>query len=199
MLAPTLTLSLSCRLRLGDGFATISSVITQPMPKILRILIWLAIALLGALALATVALHRGEQINAMWLVAAAVCSYALGYRFYSKFIAARLLTLDALRATPAERLENVAGSFLESGLDLLLVSFSPISLPEPTFCTASGSCWGSSMFWPSTLMTTSPRLEAGLRRRRTGDHRADNRSDGREMKLRRLKMTQEPGFMQLTP
>jgi hypothetical protein len=44
-----------------------------------------------------------------------------------------------------------------------------------------------------------PRLEAGLRRRRTGDHRADNRSDGREMKLRRLKMTQEPGFMQLTP
>jgi len=59
---------------------------------------------------------------------------------------------------PAERLENVAGSFLESGLDLLLVSFSPISLPGPTFCTASGSCWGSSMFWPSTLMTTSPGL-----------------------------------------
>src|SRR5207253_2837267 len=47
-----------------------------------------------------------EEINAMWLVVAAVCSYALGYRFYSKFIAARVLTLDALRATPAERLEN---------------------------------------------------------------------------------------------
>src|ERR1700675_4388542 len=76
------------------------------MPKILRILIWLAIALVGALALATVALHRGEQINAMWLVVAAGCSYALGYRFYSKFIAARVLALDALRATPAERLEN---------------------------------------------------------------------------------------------
>ena len=76
------------------------------MPKILRILIWLAVALLGALALATVALHRGEQINAMWLVVAAVCTYALGYRFYSKFIAARVLALDALRATPAERLEN---------------------------------------------------------------------------------------------
>ena len=69
-------------------------------------LIWLAVALLGALALATVALHRGEQINAMWLVVAAACSYALGYRFYSKFIAAKLLTLDALRATPAERLDN---------------------------------------------------------------------------------------------
>ena len=42
----------------------------------------------------------------MWLVVAAVCSYALGYRFYSKFIAAKVLTLDAHRATPAERLEN---------------------------------------------------------------------------------------------
>ncbi len=76
------------------------------MPKTLRILIWLAVALLGALALATIALHRGEQINAMWLVVAAVCTYALGYRFYSKFIAAKVLALDALRATPAERLEN---------------------------------------------------------------------------------------------
>ena len=77
------------------------------MPKILRILIWLAVALLGALALATIALHRGEQINAMWLVVAAICTYAVGYRFYSKFIAAKVLTLDALRATPAERMEQV--------------------------------------------------------------------------------------------
>jgi carbon starvation protein len=61
---------------------------------------------LGALALATIALHRGEQINALWLVAAAVCTYALGYRFYSKFVAAKVLALDAQRATPAERLEN---------------------------------------------------------------------------------------------
>ena len=76
------------------------------MSKTLSILIWLAVSLLGALALATVALHRGEQINAMWLVVAAVCTYAVGYRFYSKFIAAKVLTLDALRATPAERLEN---------------------------------------------------------------------------------------------
>src|SRR5437763_6120054 len=68
--------------------------------------IWIAIAALGALALATIALHRGEQINALWLVAAAVCTYALGYRFYSKFIAARVLALDPQRATPAERLEN---------------------------------------------------------------------------------------------
>src|SRR6202049_2060975 len=76
------------------------------MPKTLRILIWLAVAILGALALATVALHRGEEINAMWLVVAAICTYAVGYRFYSKFIAARVLILDGQRATPAERLEN---------------------------------------------------------------------------------------------
>ena len=76
------------------------------MPKPVRMLIWLAVAVLGALAVATIALHRGEQINAMWLVVAAVCSYALGYRFYSKFVAARVLALDAQRATPAERLDN---------------------------------------------------------------------------------------------
>jgi carbon starvation protein len=76
------------------------------MPKLLRFLLWLAIALMGGLALATIALHRGEQINAMWLVVAALCTYAIGYRFYSKFIATKVLTLDAQRATPAERLDN---------------------------------------------------------------------------------------------
>ncbi len=76
------------------------------MPKTLRTLIWLTVAILGALALGTVALHRGEQISAMWLVVAAVCTYAVGYRFYSKFIAVKVLVLDAHRATPAERLEN---------------------------------------------------------------------------------------------
>ncbi|HUJ95677.1 MAG TPA: carbon starvation CstA family protein [Terriglobales bacterium] len=76
------------------------------MGKLLKVLVWLVIAIAGALALATIALHRGEEINAMWMVVAAVCSYALGYRFYSKFIAAKVLALDAQRATPAERLEN---------------------------------------------------------------------------------------------
>src|SRR5437868_4098141 len=76
------------------------------MPKIFRVLIWTGIAVLGAFALATIALRRGEQINAMWLVIAAFCTYALGYRFYSKFIAAKVLALDGQRATPAERLDN---------------------------------------------------------------------------------------------
>ncbi|HEY5069088.1 MAG TPA: carbon starvation CstA family protein, partial [Candidatus Acidoferrum sp.] len=76
------------------------------MPKILRILVWLLIAAAGAIAIGAIALHRGEQINATWLVVAALCCYALGYRFYSSFIAAKILVLDAQRATPAERLDN---------------------------------------------------------------------------------------------
>lgn len=74
--------------------------------KLGKVILWIVIASLGTLSLATIALHRHEQINAMWLVVAALCSYALGYRFYSKFLAAKVLALDALRATPAERLEN---------------------------------------------------------------------------------------------
>ncbi|HJT00381.1 MAG TPA: carbon starvation CstA family protein [Terriglobales bacterium] len=70
------------------------------------ILAWVVVSLLCAVAVATIALRRGESINAMWLVVAALCSYALGYRFYSKFLAARVLAWDALRATPAERLDN---------------------------------------------------------------------------------------------
>ena len=76
------------------------------MPKPLRALLWIYVSLLGAFALATIALHRGEQISAMWLVIAAVSTYAVGYRFYSRFIAAKVLALDPKRATPAERLDN---------------------------------------------------------------------------------------------
>ncbi|HMC73254.1 MAG TPA: carbon starvation CstA family protein [Terriglobales bacterium] len=76
------------------------------MRTLLRTLMWVAISLLGAIAVGAIALHRGEQISAMWLVVAAVCTYAVGYRFYSKFIAVKVLLLDPLRATPAERLEN---------------------------------------------------------------------------------------------
>ncbi|HEX4485105.1 MAG TPA: carbon starvation CstA family protein [Terriglobales bacterium] len=76
------------------------------MGKSLKILVWLTVGVVGALAVATIALRRGEDISAMWLVVAAVCVYALGYRFYSAFISAKLLALDRGRATPAERLEN---------------------------------------------------------------------------------------------
>src|SRR5213082_3328080 len=76
------------------------------MPRALRILIWISVALVGAMAVSVLALRRGESINAVWLLTAALCCYAVGYRFYSEFIAAKVLALDSLRATPAERLEN---------------------------------------------------------------------------------------------
>jgi len=76
------------------------------MLRILRWLLWIFIAALGSLAVGVIALKRGESINALWLVVAALCVYALGYRFYSNFIAAKVLALDPTRATPAERLED---------------------------------------------------------------------------------------------
>ncbi len=69
-------------------------------------LFWGLIALLGAGAFAGVALLRGEPINSLWLIVAALCIYALGYRFYGAWVAAKVLVLDPSRATPAERLEN---------------------------------------------------------------------------------------------
>jgi carbon starvation protein len=73
---------------------------------ILRVLLWAGLAALGAVSTAAIAWRRGEPINAMWLVTAALCCYALGYRFYASFVAAKVLALDPMRATPAERLEN---------------------------------------------------------------------------------------------
>ena len=76
------------------------------MSRFLRLLPWLATAVLGAGALATVALSNGEKVNAAWLLTAAVCTYLIGYRFYSKIIATKVFALDATRATPAERLDD---------------------------------------------------------------------------------------------
>lgn len=69
-------------------------------------LVWIAVAILGAFALGGLALHRGESINAMWIVVAAACVYAIGYRFYSAWIAAKVLALDSTRQTPALRLND---------------------------------------------------------------------------------------------
>src|SRR6516162_8499845 len=67
---------------------------------------WISLSLVGAMALGVIATGRGEPISAVWLVAAAACIYTLGYRFYSRFIAYRVLELNGQRATPAERLED---------------------------------------------------------------------------------------------
>ncbi len=72
------------------------------MKKSLTFLIWLAVAALGAAAYLTIALQRGEPLNSAYILVAALCTYAIGYRFYSKWIAAKVLALDDRRATPCE-------------------------------------------------------------------------------------------------
>jgi len=67
---------------------------------------WGAVAVGGALALGVIAGNRGEPVNSLWLVVAAACLYAIGFRFYAKFIAAKVMALDDRRATPAERLRD---------------------------------------------------------------------------------------------
>jgi len=69
-------------------------------------LLWITVALLGASAAGGIALNRGEPINALWFITAALCVYAIAYRFYAAWIAATVLSIDATRATPAERLSN---------------------------------------------------------------------------------------------
>lgn len=71
------------------------------MPKPLRLLLWLAISALGAGSVAFTAFHQGETINALWIVVAGLCSFAVAYRFYSKWLVTKVLVLDKQRATPA--------------------------------------------------------------------------------------------------
>ena len=68
--------------------------------------IWGAVALVGAVCWAVLALARGEDVSALWILFAALSSYAIAYRFYARFIAYKVLQVDDRRATPAERLEN---------------------------------------------------------------------------------------------
>jgi carbon starvation protein len=70
------------------------------------IAIWVAVALVGAVSWTVLALARGETVSALWILFAALCSYAIAYRFYARFIAYKALRVDDRRATPAERLQN---------------------------------------------------------------------------------------------
>ncbi len=82
---------------------------TSAQPSALRTgraIAWLLVALCGAGALGWIALSRGERISAAWLLVAAVCTYAVAYRFYSAFIAARIFALDDTRQVPSERLSD---------------------------------------------------------------------------------------------
>jgi carbon starvation protein len=69
-------------------------------------LVWILIAVVGAASWTMLALVRGEEVSALWILFAALASYAIAYRFYARWIARRVLQVDDTRATPAERLEN---------------------------------------------------------------------------------------------
>ena len=71
------------------------------MPRFLRILLWIGVSLLGVAAVSVAAFQRGEPVNALWLVVAGVCSFAVAYRFYSAWLCAKVLTIDDRRAPAA--------------------------------------------------------------------------------------------------
>ncbi|HJQ20434.1 MAG TPA: carbon starvation CstA family protein [Gemmatimonadaceae bacterium] len=76
------------------------------MRKGISVVVWVLVALLGAGAVAGIALSRGETVSAAWVITAAVCTYLIAYRFYSKIIAVNIFALNASRPTPATRLND---------------------------------------------------------------------------------------------
>jgi carbon starvation protein len=99
--------------------------------RVARAGIWVLISIAGAGALSAVALRRDEPINAMWIIVAAVCVYMVGYRFYSRFIALKVMQLDDTRATPAERLDDGRDFVPTNKWILLGHHFAAIAGPGP--------------------------------------------------------------------
>jgi carbon starvation protein len=128
------------------------------MNKTLAILGWGTVALLGAVAVGAVAVRRGEPINALWLVVAATCCYALGYRFYSKFIATKILALDGLRATPAERLENGRDFLVTNKWVVFGHHFAAIAGPGPLVGPVLAAQFG---YLPGTMWVLAGAVFAG--------------------------------------
>ncbi|MGB9361580.1 MAG: carbon starvation CstA family protein, partial [Candidatus Sulfotelmatobacter sp.] len=128
------------------------------MNKTVTILGWGTAAVLGAAAVGAVAVHRGEPINALWLVVAATCCYALGYRFYSTFIATRILALDGLRATPAERLENGRDFLVTNKWVVFGHHFAAIAGPGPLVGPVLAAQFG---YLPGTLWVLAGAVFAG--------------------------------------
>ncbi len=128
------------------------------MNKSLRGLLWGVVGLVGAAAVGVVAVRRGEPINALWLVVAATCCYTLGYRFYSKFIAAKILSIDALRATPAERLENGRDFLVTNKWVVFGHHFAAIAGPGPLVGPVLAAQFG---YLPGTLWVLAGAVFAG--------------------------------------
>jgi len=128
------------------------------MNKLLGTLAWGSVCLLGAVAVGIVAIHRSEPINALWLVTAATCCYAIGYRFYAKFIAAKVLAVDALRATPAERLENGRDFLVTNKWVVFGHHFAAIAGPGPLVGPVLAAQFG---YLPGTLWVLAGAVFAG--------------------------------------
>ncbi len=128
------------------------------MNKTLAILGWGSVAIFGAVAVGAIAVRRGEPINALWLVVAATCCYALGFRFYSKFIAARILALDGLRATPAERLENGRDFLVTNKWVVFGHHFAAIAGPGPLVGPVLAAQFG---YLPGTMWVLAGAVFAG--------------------------------------
>jgi carbon starvation protein len=118
------------------------------LKRILKIALWLAIALAGAGALAAIAFERREPLNAIWFIVAAVCTYLVAYRFYSAFLAAKVFALDDSRATPAERLEDGRDFVPTNKWVLLGHHFAAIAGPGPLVGPTLAAQFG---YLPGTL------------------------------------------------
>jgi carbon starvation protein len=128
------------------------------MNKTIAILGWGTVAVLGAAAVGAIAVHRGEPINSLWLVVAAACCYALGYRFYSKFIAVKILALNGLRATPAERLENGRDFLVTNKWVVFGHHFAAIAGPGPLVGPVLAAQFG---YLPGTMWVLAGAVFAG--------------------------------------
>jgi len=128
------------------------------MNKFLKTLIWIVISLLGAGALAKIALQRGESLSAIWFVLAAVCIYMVAYRLYSAFVAAKILALDDTRATPAERHDDGRDFVPTNKWVLFGHHFAAIAGPGPLVGPTLAAQFG---YLPGTLWLIAGAVLAG--------------------------------------
>src|SRR6202162_335297 len=131
---------------------------TWEMKRPISVVVWIVVALVGAGALGGIAFHRGEPISATWFVLAAACFYAVAYRFYSAFIAAKVLTLDDTRATPAERHDDGRDFVPTNKWVLFGHHFAAIAGPGPLVGPTLAAQFG---YLPGTLWLIAGAVLAG--------------------------------------
>jgi len=129
---------------------------------------WAALSVLGAGALGYIALKRGETINAVWIVTAVVCVYLIAYRFYSKFIADKVLALDPARETPAYRFNDGLDYVPTNRYVLFGHHFAAIAgagpLVGPVLAAQMGSLPGMMWILAGVVLAGAVRCGAGFHR-----------------------------------